>query len=785
MNTYGLVSDILGRLAGISPWIVLLAKATLLLSAAWAAHYCLARANPRWRTLLWRGTALGLMLLSVWSIGLPGWDVRIQSSALVVTAPDTEDLPVSDEPTVAEPEPFRRVRAFHEVRDVSALPATNEAAKQFSAADREEAARPVAPPSPPKAPVFSWPFVLLGVWCGGVALLLVRLAVGYAGLLRLLLASDAVSHEIDAEVKQIAAVLGCRCAIEVRSSRQTTVPFVFGLRRTVLVLPERMCQAGYRGELPGVVAHELAHVVSNDFAWNMAIRGVSIVLWFHPLAWRIGSAHRAACDAVCDATAASYLGDVAVYCRTLAAVALKSTRPFPGLGLAMARTCDVRLRIAALQRKVFAAKLSRRAIAAAAVAGLLASALLAGTRFVRAEPPTQNGGIRIGKSAGKRFGQRQRKQCRLSRDKSQHSPRVATCLNVGRGFRPPFHRGTTPHFLVQVYRRRLEQSRDLYYEVEEIQRGYKNDHGKPGKPSNGIPSYRWIYRHWRLGESFRGEQEWFDKITNTEPASCSSHVFNAAEGVARNTDIDKTGKSHSRGQIQYPISDGGGAMYRYWLEQKGEEHDEIIDEYIFSYLVRHQDQIEIKAPIADGKVQLTVLWHLSWTTKSVGKRVFVLDPQKAFLPIRSESRWDDATFGKPEWRMERFEVQESRLIGGVWLPTKLKHEEANSALRDNIGVCDLKVLRIEPGAVKLSDLFLPFTAGMQVADTIEGATYVADAQGNPMHPKIDPDWKSQPPSRLGEARQFHAQQLLGRGSGDVGRPEEVAGREERPGAKCL
>jgi hypothetical protein len=301
--------------------------------------------------------------------------------------------------------------------------------------------------------------------------------------------------------------------------------------------------------------------------------------------------------------------------------------------------------------------------------------------------------------------------------------------------------------LVRVYRQRLEQSHNLFYEVEEIQRGYKNDHGKPGKPSNNIPSYRWIYRHWRLGESFRGEQEWFDKITDAAPASCSSHVFNAAEGVARNTSIDKTGKSPSQGQVQYPISDGGGAMYRYWFEQKGDEHSEIIDDYIFSSLIRHQDQFEIKAPVADGKVQLTIPWQLSFMKKPGGKRVFVLDPQKAFLPIRSESRWDDLTFvrGKPEWRMERFEVQESRLVGGVWLPTKVKHEEANSVMRDNIAVHDVKVLRVEPGAVKPSVFFLPFTVGMEVADTIEGATYVADAQGNPVNPKVNPDWKSPPP----------------------------------------
>ena len=148
---------------------------------------------------------------------------------------------------------------------------------------------------------------------------------------------------------------------ESRSSQDYAVPFQYGLFRPVVLLPERMCQSAYRGQLPGVVAHELAHVISGDFAWNAIMHVVSTLLWFHPLAWRIGSVHRAACDSVCDAVAASYLGDVPAYCRTLAQVALEGAGLFPVLAMPMARTCDARRRIARLQERVFARSLSRRA----------------------------------------------------------------------------------------------------------------------------------------------------------------------------------------------------------------------------------------------------------------------------------------------------------------------------------------------------------------------------------------------------------------------------------------
>ena len=238
----------------------------------------------------------------------------------------------------------------------------------------------------------SWQVVFFTIWGCGVALLAIRLAMGYRRLTRLLQASPAVPDWVLAEVNRVAAAVVGGRAVQVGSSRQFAVPFLYGLRRPVLVLPARMCEPAYRPQLPAIVAHELAHVGAGDFGWNAALQAVSILFWFHPLAWRIGSVHRAACDAVCDAVSASYLGDVQAYCRTLARVALEGAGSFPAAGLAMARTCDVRRRIAVLQQRVFAAGLGRRTVIGVALVGLLSLALLAGVRLALAadEPKSED-----------------------------------------------------------------------------------------------------------------------------------------------------------------------------------------------------------------------------------------------------------------------------------------------------------------------------------------------------------------------------------------------------------
>ena len=166
-----------------------------------------------------------------------------------------------------------------------------------------------------------------------------------------------------------------------------SVPFLCGFMRPVVVLPDRMCATAYCPQLPGILAHELAHVRSCDTLWNMLMQAVSIALWFHPLAWRIGSAHRSACDAVCDAVSASFIGDVQDYCRTLARVALYAAHPAASAGLAMARGADVRRRLAMLQRRVFALPLRRRVVVPAGIIAISVLTLVAGLKFALAETP--------------------------------------------------------------------------------------------------------------------------------------------------------------------------------------------------------------------------------------------------------------------------------------------------------------------------------------------------------------------------------------------------------------
>jgi beta-lactamase regulating signal transducer with metallopeptidase domain len=223
------------------------------------------------------------------------------------------------------------------------------------------------------------------IWLAGVFVLAVRLVAGSLGLTRAIQRSSDVPDDVVRECRATAERLGYRRIVRTRLTSEVSTPCLAGVVRPVLLLPERECEDMRSGDLRAILAHELAHARNHDLAWNLAAHVASILLWFHPLAWRIRAAHAAACDAVCDAVAVDLLGDVVLYGRVLARLALRAAWPSPVHGLAMAHTSDVRLRIEALNPMVFQTPLPwRRVLPALCVASLLV-VLIGGFGFTRAE----------------------------------------------------------------------------------------------------------------------------------------------------------------------------------------------------------------------------------------------------------------------------------------------------------------------------------------------------------------------------------------------------------------
>ncbi len=406
-------------LMGDSTVCLLVAKWTVLLAMAWLAHGLLARGNPRWRVALWRTTSSGIVVLPMLSWAPPIVEYRLapadapEGARSALIDPHRRTLPRGE--TMAKgqargqpghllpgaSESRSRTGGDHvatgdafvaqSIQVVERAPRSDDARRIAASAagdsDSPGAEVPGSAPAESRAARLG----LLAAWCGeviwltGACILTVRLIVGWLSLVLLVRRSMAVPDGIDRECRELARLLGCRRAVPVRLTAELSSPCLAGTVHPVVLLPQWTCQDAPPDRLRAILAHELAHARNHDLAWNLVARVVAILLWFHPLAWRLQAAHAAACNAVCDAVAVEILGDVAAYSSTLARLALRAARRSPACGLAMARTSDVRRRIEALGRSGRATRLSWKRVMPTLVAGSAILLIIGGFRLTRAE----------------------------------------------------------------------------------------------------------------------------------------------------------------------------------------------------------------------------------------------------------------------------------------------------------------------------------------------------------------------------------------------------------------
>ncbi len=314
-----------GNLGADGPVLLLLfAKATIVLALGWTLHATLSGRNPRWRVDLWRSITVGLVVICGLTIAPPFWAWRLERREPRGEASRAQDKSIgagidfSSRREVGAAVAVPAARAHVEpapVREPGALEQRDDATD--SAAGLADA-RPGTALTTVR--MGSW---LLVVWVLGMVAFAAWFAAGAWRLTRLIGRSKCAPEWMIDLSRTIAGRLGVMREVRVLRSAEVPSPCLTGLRQQVILIPDMMCERAERADLEAIIAHELAHSRTRDLAWNMAMNAISLLFWFHPLAWRVRAAHAAACDLVCDSVAAGLIGDVTSYCRTLARLALR------------------------------------------------------------------------------------------------------------------------------------------------------------------------------------------------------------------------------------------------------------------------------------------------------------------------------------------------------------------------------------------------------------------------------------------------------------------------------
>ena len=264
-------------------WPVLVSvsvKSLVLLALAGVAAGALRRASAAARHLVWRLALVGLLLLPVLSLTLPGWQAPLWPR--VLSAPPS--VPIEVTPSLS-PRPVPTAEGGPPATPIST------ATPPISVS--------VPPPAPAAAPPVPWPAWTFGLWLVGAILVLIPYLLGLYGVRRLsrqcVRATDGPLPALTADLSR---ELGVRRPVMLLLG-ETVTPMTWGWFRPVILLPP---DAGDwpNDRLRAVLLHELAHIARSDWPAQMVSHLACAVYWFHPGVWLAARQARNECERACD-----------------------------------------------------------------------------------------------------------------------------------------------------------------------------------------------------------------------------------------------------------------------------------------------------------------------------------------------------------------------------------------------------------------------------------------------------------------------------------------------------
>jgi beta-lactamase regulating signal transducer with metallopeptidase domain len=287
-----------------APFFIVLFKWTCLLALGWAAHWILRHRHARWRLILWRSIlCFGLALPLLHFFPVPGLKIPITIDAADTTGFVGPTSPVSFVNPI-QPAVSAMAQSTH----------TPLSAPSSSSAK-------ILPPSASPKPV-SWGGILLAIWVLGCVF----------GAFRLFRLQFQLSHlrkncrsipDLQRLATQIQNRLNVRREIDVKISEAVSSPFVCGLLRPAIILPQTLAQNLSPDEMSALLSHEIAHLRQHDLFWCVVWRWMKAICWFHPLVWNVPAAHNLACEQEADRVAQGQLEDEDSYAQMLARLALR------------------------------------------------------------------------------------------------------------------------------------------------------------------------------------------------------------------------------------------------------------------------------------------------------------------------------------------------------------------------------------------------------------------------------------------------------------------------------
>ncbi len=163
--------------------------------------------------------------------------------------------------------------------------------------------------------------IIVRFWLLGTVLLLLRLLGGlsYIAYLRKTQISEIeVSWQI--RFQSILERIGLKKAVRLVESGLVKTPIVIGYLKPMVLMPVGTINALSPQQVEAILAHELAHILRNDFIVNILQYIIEAIFYYHPAVWWISANIRTEREHCCDDAAVLVCGNSLTYAKALVAL---------------------------------------------------------------------------------------------------------------------------------------------------------------------------------------------------------------------------------------------------------------------------------------------------------------------------------------------------------------------------------------------------------------------------------------------------------------------------------
>ncbi len=164
-------------------------------------------------------------------------------------------------------------------------------------------------------------YLIVTIWIMGVALFMMRLlgSISYVYYLksRLNFPVDEYWQELLDGLKNR---VGVQRGIDLLESAMVRSPIVIGHLKPVILFPIGAINRLNPDEVEAILAHELAHILRNDYVFNIIQSVIEALFYFHPAVWWISAQIRNERENCCDDMAIQLCGNAMNYAKSLVSV---------------------------------------------------------------------------------------------------------------------------------------------------------------------------------------------------------------------------------------------------------------------------------------------------------------------------------------------------------------------------------------------------------------------------------------------------------------------------------